>query len=262
MKLESSMNSEYELDGLDKYSICEVVVKIVFFDLIFSTGLHIHEKLSWLSTSPDGLFLYENRLIPVEIKSTKSDKTDRRLIIEYYHQLQLHCEILKSGHVLLIIFRLNLGKITTTLVQKDSKFCREMIERAEKNYFQEIPRILCRKLSYEQYKQLVENAAYQKKYIKMFEVSPQADDKKQGAIKKNLHWDDVKLIQNATHPNLPIQSKEFLNTILLDNQNRFKKEFENYFTDLFDLSSEVIKKIEWNILKKLIEEKRNSEVHS
>ena len=249
----SSLLPEYALDGLDRFSMNEVLVKIVYHTLIFSTGFHIHEQFSWLGTSPDGLFPFEERLLPVEIKSTGTNKTDKQIINENYHQLQLHCEIMKSDRVLLLILRTNLGTITSNFVFKDIEFCKAMIRKAEINYFRNVPKALCPELTDLQLKILLEDSKYQNKFLKLYRTDCKEEETDLGTGRKNLNWEKVELAKVRKCPNIGSESKNFLAKILASNRDRFKKKYEETFVELFDSSTEISKRIEWNLLKSLLE---------
>ena len=240
----------------------EVLVKIVYHTLIFSTGLHIHEQFGWLGTSPDGLFPFEERLIPVEIKSTGSQKTDKQIINENYHQLQLHCEIMKTDRVLLLILRTNLGTITSNFVFKDLEFCKIMIKKAERNYFKNVPKVLCPELTDLQVETLISDSIYQQKFMKLSRLDHQEEEKILKTGRKKLLWERVELIKVRKFPRVCLESNQFLDTIVTSNQSIFQKKYEANFAGLFDSSAEVSKRIEWPLLKLLLKNKSKGCIHS
>lgn len=260
-KFVSSLLPECTFDGLDKYSLNEVLVKIVYCDRIFSTGLHIHREFHWLGTSPDGLFPFGNQLIPVEIKSTHSGKTDQQIINENYYQLQVHCEVLNTDRVLVLICRTNLSKIQSYFVFKDPAFIQVMISKAEASYFRRIPEILCPRLPQVLIRKLIEDSTYQKKYLKTSSINKTTNSDQTQQIKKTLRWEEINLKSTSKNMVHQLEGPILLKRVVTRNQDLFKKKYSEVFTDLFENSAELCKRIKWEDLRMLMKSERRLSVH-
>ena len=260
-KFVCSLLPEYTLDGLDQYSLNEILVKIVYYDRILSTGLHIHKKFHWLGTSPDGLFPFGNQLIPVEIKSTHSEKTDQQIINENYYQLQVHCEVLNNDRVLVLIYRTNQAKIQSYFVFKDPAFVKVMIAKAEANYFRKIPEILCPNLSVVQIQKLIGDSSYRAKFLNTTTIDETKNSNQTQKIKKTLRWEKFNLNATSKDTMHRIEGPELLKRVLALNQVLFKKKYLEVFTDLFENSEKLCKRIRWEDFRVFMKNEKRIKAH-
>lgn len=99
------------------------------------TGLWVDSELHYIVGSPDGICSIKDKRIPVEIKSTKSSKSIKMIISEYYYQLQSYICFLNADKLLLVYYEIDAKKLNLVLVNRDVKFKQKYYPLVERSYW-------------------------------------------------------------------------------------------------------------------------------
>lgn len=99
------------------------------------TGLWVDSELPYIVGSPDGICTVNEKKIPVEIKSTKSSKSIKMIISEYYYQIQSYISFLNADKLLLIYYEIDAKKLNCVLVHKDAEFKQKYYPLVERSYW-------------------------------------------------------------------------------------------------------------------------------
>lgn len=138
----SSLDPElFQGNGCSNY-FRELAIRFFLANMIFNTGIWIHKNKFWLLSSPDGIYIDNKTIIPVEIKTICSNKTRNDVILEYYGQIQLQIETVQSEKLLLIIYFRQKSMVDILYVHKDHFYLNGLIQRLEEKYFTHLPSVL------------------------------------------------------------------------------------------------------------------------
>ena len=234
----SVLDPEPFFNEFDACSSIEKTLFCYFGRIIFNTGIWVHQKYHWVASSPDGFIELGTELFPLEIKAIIAKKTSREVMLEYYHQFQLHMEVTNSVKIVLLLFNRNNSNVSWYKIEKDEVYLKSLISYAEKIYFENIPYLICKEVSKVSIEEFIKTENYIRKYYKMQLTNKTNSMIKAKPLKKNLIFEELKIDVE------PILKKE--KETIYDYWNRAKRKgkeiFEKKYGDIFsEIKEEEIK---------------------
>jgi len=209
--------------------LLEKVIKFVLAKIVFNTGIWVDLELFWLSTSPDGMTVVDDNLVPVEIKVITANKTNRQVIIEYYGQIQLHMRVTNSQKLLLVIFFKANKRFECFLVERDDNFLNEFLKRIEICYFKTLPMVLIENCETRLIDDLVNSNVYKQFCLKLNKSDSNWESKFEAKIPKKVKF-TKHLIKDKELTRIskksPHKIEEEYEKI---NSKRFQKKFHQMF---------------------------------
>lgn len=239
--IEEILDPDIIIDDCSNQFLIEKSLKFLFSKIIFSTGIWTDSQLFWLTTRPDGLTLYDKMLIPVEIKSIRSEKTVKCIINEYYSQLQLHMRVVQSEKLMFILHSQKTNEVSLFLVNRDEDYLNEFLMRIELKYFEVLPRFLLKNINEEMREKLIQSNEYKNYCFKLNHKDQQFDKITEEKIPKKIQFKeyecDIKLLTKFGNRS----AFELEEMIKKQNENLFKKNYLNFyvFDKLFGFVQEI-----------------------
>lgn len=173
--------------------LIETLIFNIFKKSLSKTGLWTDKDLPYVVGSPDGICTIDGERVPVEVKSSKNAKTPKKLINEYYFQLQSYMCFMNSDILLLIHYEINEENLKFIIVHRDKGFKKKFFPLIERSYWKFLAKKFFHKSGYKNYLDLIKNKSLKIKPLKYYKGDFKEEKKDLNIPEKSIKFEEIRM---------------------------------------------------------------------